>query len=72
MEIRIQSDDRLCGRNLLSVLKSMSLSSRMIKYLKYRDDGISRPLFLTGTLSKSIQYQLEASDGSVVWREEPR
>ena len=39
---------------------------------KCRDDGISRPLFLTGTLSKSIQYQLEASDGSVVWREESR
>ena len=41
MDIKILSGDRFCDRNLLSVLKSLHLSSRTIKYLKYREDGLT-------------------------------
>lgn len=41
MELKIQNGDAFCEKTVLSVLKSMSLSSRMIKYLKYREDGIA-------------------------------
>ena len=40
MEIIITEDHSFCGRDILSLLKAMGLSSKMIKYLKYRDDGI--------------------------------
>lgn len=41
MDFKVRSGDSFCGKNVLSVLKNMSLSSKMIKYLKYRDDGIA-------------------------------
>ena len=40
MEIKITIGDGFCDGCVLAVLKRMSLSSRMIKYLKYREDGI--------------------------------
>ena len=40
MDIKITKGDGFCDGCVLAVLKRMSLSSRMIKYLKYREDGI--------------------------------
>lgn len=40
MFITITAEHEFCGRDVLSFLKSLSLSSKMIKYLKYRNDGI--------------------------------
>lgn len=40
MVVQITAMHEFCGRDILSFLKSLSLSSKMIKYLKYRNDGI--------------------------------
>lgn len=40
MTVYISEGDRYCGLTVLKVLHSLSLSSKMIKYLKYREDGI--------------------------------
>lgn len=40
MNITVKDSDTFCNKNILVLLKSLSLSSKMIKYLKYRDDGI--------------------------------
>jgi len=40
MTIYISEGDRLCGATVLKLLHSLSLSSKMIKYLKYREVGI--------------------------------
>lgn len=37
---RITSQHKFCDQSVLSFLKSLSLSSKMIKFLKYRNDGI--------------------------------
>lgn len=41
MELVVKKEDAHCGKDILALLKSMSLSSKMIKYLKYREDGIT-------------------------------
>ena len=40
MTIYVFEGDKLCGTTILKLLHSLSLSSKMIKYLKYRDDGL--------------------------------
>ena len=40
MTIYISDGDRYCGATVLKLLHSLSLSSKMIKHLKYMDDGI--------------------------------
>ena len=40
MTFYISEGDRYCGLAVLKLLRSLSLSSKMIKYLKYREDGI--------------------------------
>lgn len=57
MKIEIKEGDGLCGKTVLAVLKSMSLSSRMIKYLKYRDDGI-----FVGGKRVTVRYVLRVGD----------
>ena len=57
MDIKVQCGDSLCGRNVLSVLKGMSLSSRMIKHLKYREDGI-----LVNGSRVTVRYILREGD----------
>ena len=41
MIIKISSESEYCGEAVLKLLRSLSISSKMIKYLKYRDDGIT-------------------------------
>ena len=41
MILNIDSRHEYCGCTVLSFIKSLSLSSKMIKYLKYREDGIT-------------------------------
>ena len=57
MDFKIYSGDPLCGKTILSVLKGMSLSSRMIKYLKYRDDGI-----IVNGERVTVRYTLQEND----------
>ena len=57
MDFKIYSGDPLCGKTILSVLKGMSLSSRMIKYLKYRDDGI-----VVNGERVTVRYTLQEND----------
>ena len=40
MLIRIQAGDAYCDHTILFVLKRLSLSTKMIRFLKYRENGI--------------------------------
>jgi len=57
MNICVKEGDGICGMTVLAVLKSMSLSSKMIKYLKYRDDGI-----FVGGKRVTVRYVLRDGD----------
>lgn len=57
MEIKINSGERFCDKTVLSVLKSLSMSSRMIKFLKYSENGI----VVNGT-RVSVRYILRDGD----------
>ena len=57
MTIYISEGDGLCGTTVLKLLHSLSLSSKMIKYLKYREDGI-----LVNGKRVTVRYVLSAGD----------
>ena len=41
MKVFITEDHLFCGKTVLEYIKSLSLSSKMVKYLKYRENGIT-------------------------------
>lgn len=41
MTVNITNDHPFCGKTVLDYIKSLSLSSKMVKYLKYRENGIT-------------------------------
>ena len=57
MTVYITCDHEFCGRSVLEYIKSLSLSSKMIKYLKYRENGIT----VNGT-HVTVRYILKEGD----------
>ena len=57
MKFVVKKEDSCCGKDILTLLRSMSLSSKMIKYLKYRDDGIT----VNGS-RVTVRYVLKEND----------
>ena len=41
MTVIITKDHQFCDKSILEYIKSLSLSSKMVKYLKYRENGIT-------------------------------
>ena len=41
MKANITAEHPFCGKSVLEYIKSLSLSSKMVKYLKYRENGIT-------------------------------
>ena len=41
MTVYITEDHPFCNKTVLDLIKSLSLSSKMVKYLKYRENGIT-------------------------------
>lgn len=57
MIIKVTEGDRYCGATVLKLLHSLSLSSKMIKYLKYREGGI-----LVNRERVTVRYVLKDGD----------
>ena len=57
MIIKVTQESGLCQKTVLELLHSLSLSSKMIKALKYRDDGI-----LVNGEHKTVRYVLKEND----------
>ena len=57
MNISIDKDHPFCGKTVLEYIKTLSLSSKMIKYLKYRESGI-----LVNGKRVTVRYILQLGD----------
>ena len=57
MTVIIDSSHAFCGRTVLEYIKTLSLSSKMIKYLKYRENGI-----LVNGSRVTVRYILKCGD----------
>ena len=57
MTVYITCDHEFCGRPVLEYIKSLSLSSKMIKYLKYRENGIT-----VNSTRVTVRYILKEGD----------
>jgi len=53
----IDKDHPFCGRTVLEYIKTLSLSSKMVKYLKYRENGI-----LVNGSRVTVRYVLQNGD----------
>ena len=57
MKVVIDSEHPFCGKTVLEFIKNLSLSSKMVKYLKYKEDGI-----LVGGNRVTVRYVLKCGD----------
>lgn len=57
MKVFIDNEHPFCGKTVLEFIKTLSLSSKMVKYLKYKEDGI-----LVGDNRVTVRYVLKCGD----------
>jgi 23S rRNA pseudouridine1911/1915/1917 synthase len=57
MTVFIDNEHPFCGKSVLEFIKTLSLSSKMVKYLKYRENGI-----LVGDKRVTVRYVLKCGD----------
>ena len=57
MKVFIDNEHPFSGKTVLEFIKTLSLSSKMVKYLKYKDDGI-----LVGGNRVTVRYVLKCGD----------